>query len=217
MTGDSAQPPVMTGALPPGDETKQAVTPTDPTDSPQEDGVKDVPATATKTAEPVVNGSDKTISEKDDAASTEVAPGAMVDEKKDADMKDVASVEAGGSSEQKDVDMKDAAPASTTAPASTATDASTTSGAVSATDGGKATGAKRKAEKTGANGTAANKEPAEKKHKGLAGKVATKAKEVVEEVKEKATPARKNSKKGKKEPAPVGRTERKTRSQGHAE
>lgn len=209
-TNDSAQPPVMTGALPLGDQPKQASASTDPVESAQEDGVKDLPATTTKTTEPSVNGDDK----KDGATSDEVAPDAAADEKKDVDMKDVAPVEADSSIQPKDVDMKNAVPA--TVPVSDATGAPSISGTVSAADGEEVTGEKRKAE-TEANGIAADEEPAEKKHKGLAGKVASKAKEVVDEVKEKATPGRKNSKKGKREQAPVGRTERKTRSQGSAD
>lgn len=215
---ESGQPAVMTGALPLGGQSNQGPALITPIESMQDDGVKDVPATATKTPELGANGTDKK-DRGEGASSADIAPGAAVAEKKDVDMKDVAPVESessSGSSEQKDVDMKDTAPAPATASSADGTGAPGTSGAVSATNGEGATGEKRKAE-AGANGTATNEEPAEKKHKGLADKAASKAKEVVEEVKEKATPARKNSKKGKKEQAPVGRTERKTRSQGRAE
>lgn len=206
----------MTGALPLNEQSSQGHESVAPSDSIQDDGVKDVPATATNTAELGTSGTDKKDRGEEGASSTEIAPGAAAADKKDVDMKDVAAVEPESSSEQKDVDMKDAVPAPATAPVADGTGASSASGAGLATNGEEATGEKRKAE-AGANGTATSEGPAEKKHKGLAGKVATKAKEVVEEVKEKATPARKNSKKGKKEQAPVGRTERKTRSQGRLE
>lgn len=204
-TSDSAQPPVMTGALPSGDQSEAGPAPIASIEPTQEDGVKDVPATTTKPVEQGVNGNDENGIEKE---------GTATDENKDVDMKDAAPTRVESSTEQKDVDMKDSGP--TAATISDGTGVPSTSGAASPADGEEATGEKRKAE-AGTNGTAADKEPAEKKQKGLADKVVTKAKDVVEEVKEKATPARKNSKKGKKEPAAVGRTERKTRSQGRAE
>jgi hypothetical protein len=141
----------------------------------------------------------------------------------------------------KDVEMKDgadAAPAAETfatssaAPGATEKPAPTPAttadpGPSMDTHGSPAeTGEKRKAEAAGTNGVTASEEPAEKKQKqGVVAKVVEKAKEVVEDVKEKAEakkdngPTRKGSKKGKKEvaPAPVGRTARKTRSQGTAD
>lgn len=185
-----AQAPVMTGALG-GSEPK-------PAESTNDDGVKDAAASATKPAE--LNGAnDKDVEMKD---STGAAP----------------APEASGTSSAAPVAQEKPAPipAATTDPAS-----NTEAGSTSAE-----TGEKRKAETAGTNGATADEEPAEKKQKqGVIGKVVEKAKEVVEEVKEKTEskkdngPTRKGSKKGKKEapPAPVGRTARKTRSQGNAD
>lgn len=206
-TSDPVQPPVMTGALPLDDQAEQGPASTAPVESIQEDGVKEVPTTAAEADEPDTNGTEK----RDDEVAAQIVPTAVADEKKDVDMKDAGPVES--STEQKDVEMKDSAPKTITASAAAdGTDVSATSTANDV----ELTGAKRKAT-NGQNGAATAEEPAEKKQKGLADKVVTKAKEVVEEVKEKATPTRKNSKKAKKEQAPIGRTERKTRSQGRAE
>ncbi|CAN8102954.1 unnamed protein product [Discula destructiva] len=145
--------------------------------------------------------------------------------------------------EKEDIEMKDAAlppaaekpsvsapapdtntaPVATTAPVSDmsgvtgvtgATEAPTTTPALAtpATAAAEATGAKRKAD------TDNTEEPATKKHKGAFSRAMDKAKEAVQEVKEKAKPGRKPGKKAKKEtaPPPVGRTERKTRSQARA-
>lgn len=186
-----AQAPVMTGALG-ASEPK-------PAESTNDDGVKDATAT-TKPAE--LNGSND----------------------KDVEMKDSAPP----TSSLETADAPAAAPAApekaTPVPAATTDPASN----IEASDTTAETGEKRKAEAAGTNGATANEEPAEKKQKqGVVGKVVEKAKEVVEEVKEKTEssskkdngPTRKASKKGKKEaaPAPVGRTARKTRSQGNAD
>ncbi|KUI68754.1 Polycystic kidney disease protein 1-like 3 [Cytospora mali] len=125
----------------------------------------------------------------------------------------------------KDIDMKDApleAPASDSAPTASQAVPTTSDEPTSKTAG---TGEKRKADTDATNGASAAEEPAEKKQKSTVEKVVDKAKEVVEDVKEKTGvannrdngPARKASKRGKKEAPPVGRTERKTRSQGRVE
>lgn len=77
------------------------------------------------------------------------------------------------------------------------------------------TGAKRKAD-TDADAADADKAPAQKKQKGPFAKVVAKAKGAVHDMKEKANTKRKNKKETKERP-PVGRTERKTRSQGRVE
>ncbi|KAG6366163.1 hypothetical protein INS49_000339 [Diaporthe citri] len=190
-----AQTPVMTGALG-ASEPK-------PAEATNDDGVKDATA-APKPAE--LNGAnekdvDKDVEMKDSAAA---APAPAIP----------AASSAAPAAPQKTAP----APAATTDPDSNI-EASTTTAE---------TGEKRKVEATGTNGATAAGEPAEKKQKqGVVGKVVEKAKEVVEEVKEKAEggakkengPTRKASKKGKKEaaPPPVGRTARKTRSQGNAD
>lgn len=86
------------------------------------------------------------------------------------------------------------------------------------------TGKKRKAEAAGTNGATADEEPAEKKQKqGVVGKVIGRVADMNKKTKggfeKDNVPTRKASKKGKKEaaPAPVGRTARKTRSQGSAD
>lgn len=125
--------------------------------------------------------------------------------------------------------MKDAAP-STTAPASSlaagkpAESAPTSaaapeepatahaSAAVPTETGGPASkGKKRKAE--GDDEPVKAEEPTAKKRKGPIVRAVAKAKGVVGDMKEKASS---KSKKAKKDPAPVGRTERKTRSQARA-
>lgn len=198
-----AQAPVMTGALG-ASEPK-------PAESTHDDGVKDA-AAAAKPAE--LNGaSDKDVEMKDSATAdpspaTSAAPSAPP-----------AAPAAPATALETAAPEKPApAPAATT-DVDTNTAASTTPAE---------TGEKRKAETAGTNGSKADGEPAEKKQKqGVVAKVVEKAKEVVEEVKEKAEggskkddgPTRKGSKKGKKEaaPPPVGRTARKTRSQGTAD
>ncbi|KKY36918.1 hypothetical protein UCDDA912_g03145 [Diaporthe ampelina] len=186
-----AQAPVMTGALG-ASEPK-------PAESTNEDGVKDASAT-TEPAE--LNGaSDKDVEMKDSAPA---APSLATD----------AAPPAGPAAPEKAAP----GPAATTDPASNIEASSTTA----------EIGEKRKAEAAGTNGATAHEEPAGKKQKqGVVGKVVEKAKAVVEEVKEKTEssskkgngPTRQASKKGKKEtaPAPVGRTARKTRSQGNAD
>lgn len=185
------QAPVMTGALG-ASEPK-------PAESTNDDGVKDA-TSATKPAE--LNGAnDKDIEMKDSAPA---APAPAIPEVSSAAPAAPEKTAPG--------------PAATTDPDSNI-EASTTTAE---------TGEKRKVEATGTNGSTAAEEPAEKKQKqGVVSKVVEKAKEVVEEVKEKAEggskkdngPTRKASKKGKKEaaPVPVGRTARKTRSQGNAD
>lgn len=80
------------------------------------------------------------------------------------------------------------------------------------------TGSKKRkaADEAGVNGADASAEPTAKKQKGAFARAVAKAKETVHDVKEKATSKRKGSKKEKERPA-VGRTERKTRSQGRAD
>lgn len=185
-----AQAPVMTGALG-ASEPK-------PAESTNDDGVKDATA-ATKPTE--LNGAnDKDVEMKDSAPAAPVpeAPAAS--------------------------SATPAAPEKTEPVSAAATEANAD---VEASNTTAETGEKRKAEAAGTNGATAAEEPAEKKQKqGVVAKVVEKAKEVVEDVKEKAEggskdngPTRKASKKGKKEaaPAPVGRTARKTRSQGNAD
>ncbi|POS75366.1 hypothetical protein DHEL01_v206233 [Diaporthe helianthi] len=193
-----AQVPVMTGAL-----ASSEPKPVEPTN---DDGVKDASAVTatiatTATTKPAeLNGaSDKDVEMKD---STDAAP----------------APETSGTSLTAPVAQEKPAPVSLAAADPTS---STEPGSTPAE-----TGEKRKAEAAGTNGATADEEPAEKKQKqGVIGKVVKKAKEVVEEVREKTEskkdngPTRKGSKKGKKEapPAPVGRTARKTRSQGTAD
>ena len=184
-----AQAPVMTGALG-GSGPK-------PAQSTNDDGVKDA-AADTKPAE--LNGADEKDVEMKDSADAAPAP------------------ETSGTSSAAPVAPEKPAPA----PAATAEPASNTEAGTTSAE----TGEKRKVEAAGTNGATAAEEPAEKKQKqGVVGKVVEKAKEVVEEIKEKTEtkkdngPTRKASKKGKKEvaPVPLGRTARKTRSQGTAD
>lgn len=115
------------------------------------------------------------------------------------------------STEKKD-DAKDTAPA--TVVAGTANNSETTQPAAPAPVTGSN---KRKAvDEPEVNGAAATEEQPAKKQKGTFAKAVAKAKEAVHDVKEKATPKRKGTKKEKERPA-VGRTERKTRSQGRAD
>lgn len=116
-------------------------------------------------------------------------------------------------STEKEDDVKDAAPA-TDVVGTASTAEATPAAAPAPVTGGK----KRKADdEADVNGACATEEPAAKKQKGTFARAVAKAKEAVHDVKEKATPKRKGTKKEKKERPPVGRTERKTRSQGRAD
>lgn len=98
--------------------------------------------------------------------------------------------------------------------------ASTFAAPATATVGKPVAGKKRKADDTDETGGDAAEEataPPAKKRKGTFAKAVAKAKEAVHDVKEKATSKRKGPKKEKKERLPVGRTERKTRSQAKTE
>lgn len=181
----------MTGANPSASEPK-------PTESDQDDGVKDVTAATAA------------------AAGGGAAP---VTTDKPAEL---------NGSGNKDIDIKDAPLAAKAAGAApTTANLGETSASNDTTSQNAETGEKRKADTGATNGAATAEEPAEKKQKSTVEKVVEKAKEVVEDVKEKTTgstasnkdngPARKASKRGKKDAPPVGRTERKTRSQARLE
>lgn len=208
-TSGSDQPLAAADALPLENHSEPTPPTTESTNLDQQDGVKDVPvgtaapASVSISESSVVNGG-----EKEDVKKNEGVPTA--DGEKDVELKDAAPASTTESSE-KDIDMKDADPTPTAAPVAS----TTTVPPVPTSNGKEVTSDKRKAD-NGTNGSTADEEPAQKKQKGL-DKVVAKAKEVIEEVKEKATPARKTSKKGKKDTVPVGRTERKTRSQGHVD
>lgn len=275
----SAPPPVMTGALPPGDQSNPMAPVPNPTESAEKDGVEDITG-ANAVSEPTVSAqtdgiqgasvgstvtsdapasapSDAASSlsdpkpkvlngagQKDDGADT-TATNTVVGEKKNDEKDDAStsaalppteSASAGAPTadpvEKKDVEMEDAAPvpaskepfasgatpASATAPATDISGVLSTTGAPTTTPAlatpstaaGEATGGKRK------SGTDAEV-PAAKKQKGAFSRAVDKAKEAVKDVKEKAKPGRKPGKREKKEIAPVGRTERKTRSQARAE
>ncbi|KAJ4425185.1 hypothetical protein N0V82_000240 [Gnomoniopsis sp. IMI 355080] len=145
------------------------------------------------------------------------APVADPAEKKDVEMKDAAPIPA---SEKPSV--PEPAPAPVTAPVIDTTGTTSTTGAPTTTPAlvtpstaaAEATGDKRKAP---ADAEEPVGEPAVKKQKGAFSKAMDKAKEAVKDVKERAKPGRKPGKREKKEVAPVGRTERKTRSQARAE
>lgn len=164
-------------------------------------------------SEPEAAGSDQDDGVKD-AAAAPAAPAAPV-----SPVATDKPTELNGG-EKKDVDMNDASPA-----ALTSDTAPTTAQDLAPTSKTAETGDKRKADADATNGATATEEPAEKKQKSVVEKIVDKAKDVVEDVKEKtgtATtkdngPARKASKRGKKDAPPVGRTERKTRSQGRVE
>lgn len=242
----NAQPPVMTGALPLGGQPKSDA-PASETSSQHDGikdalaasstpaGIS-APKTEASDGKETVEDTSAADSTKTGAANTLKAPEPSAinggDKSKDADveMKDAPAA----ASPITAAVPSTAAPGATVAPiaaplashpvSAPVTDvtstASTTAMPALGGLGGEVAGEKRKAgvgPVAGSNGAAVAEEPAEKKQKGPLAKVLNKAKEAVEEVKEKTTPARKNSKKAKKDPAPVGRTERKTRSQGHAE
>lgn len=270
----AAQPPVMTGALPEGDQSSSKVPVSDLAESNAHDGVEDIPGASASTkpagptqtddikgasAGPTSTSDDPTTSapadssapkpsvlngeKKDDAVETTTST--ILDEKSDPEKKDATtSVALPGESgavaavadpvEKKDVEMKDAtpisasekpsaaAPAPVTAPATDTSGVASTTGAPTitpalatpSTAAAEATGGKRKAP---ADAEEATVEPATKKQKGAFSRAMDKAKEAVKDVKEKAKPGRKPGKREKKEIAPVGRTERKTRSQARAE
>lgn len=183
----------------------------------------DAPATST------VLGEKKDDEKKKDAVHADTLPSAekpstaistadAVEEDKDVEMKDAASIPA---------PEKPLAPAPTpvtgTAPATDISGVSApTAGAPTTTPAlatpstavQEATGGKRKAETDAEEPAGA---PAAKKQKGAFSRAMDKAKEAVKDVKDKAKPGRKPGKREKKEIAPVGRTERKTRSQARAE
>lgn len=238
---------VMTGALPlTGDSSTAAASlPNKPVQSTEKDGVEDIteagavpkPAASTQS-----DGVKETVTDSGPLASSAVAPTALNGaDKKDAAGSTVLTSEDKPSTtasitapaEKADVEMKDAPVPSTTQQPSTLASAPPAAGAdISGLAGATvaptpapalatpataatepATGEKRKADADDVE------EPAAKKPKGTFAKAVDKAKSAIQDVKEKAKPGRKPGSKAKKEaaPPPVGRTERKTRSQARAE
>lgn len=265
----SAQPPVMTGALPSEGQSNSIAPVPKEAESTEKDGVEDIigggaatkPTTLAQTDEVKGDSAGSTTTpagavatepssapkpndlngEKKDSA-IDTSTSIVLDEKKDSEKpafteEPKATAPAADPVEQKDVEMKDAAPipaaekpsapaptpVPATAPVTDTTGLASTTGAPTTTPAlatpstavTEATGGKRKAPADEVE--AAAPEPAAKKQKGAFSRAMDKAKEAVKDVKEKAKPGRKPGKREKKEIAPVGRTERKTRSQARAE
>lgn len=200
-----------------------------PTAPSQSDGFKDAATGSNSSAAPTgapsaLNGTDK----KDAAGSTGLAsldkPTAVPAEKQDVEMKDAS---APSTSEKPPTLASAPSAAPPAAPPAAGADVSGLTGATGAptptpalatpaTAVTEATGEKRKADSDAPDGV---EEPAAKKQQGAFSKAVDKAKSAIHDVKQKAKPGRKPGSKAKKEaaPPPVGRTERKTRSQARAE